>query len=93
VKETLTDELKLFLKEKVFDAVNNPSKEQKKLALHMHCFIIEKGNGRIKPRAVADGQTQSSYLEEETYCPTVKGAFLKAKVPENLELSVKMEGE
>jgi len=32
-KEALMDELKLFLKEEVFDLVNKPTKEQKKLAL------------------------------------------------------------
>jgi len=83
----------------------------------IHCFVVEKGDGRIKARAVADGRSQQRYTEEETYSPTVrlesimlnmfidafegrhvvmidiKGAFLKAKVPEGMELMVKMTGE
>ncbi len=116
-KEALMDELKLFLKENVFEKLNEPSDNQNKLALRMHCFIGEKRDGRIKERAVADGRTQEKYMEEETYLPTVrlesimlstlidayekrhvrtvdiKGAFLKAKVPDDLELIVKMEGD
>jgi len=116
-KEALMDELKLFLKENVFEKLNEPSDNQNKLALRMHCFIGEKRDGRIKERAVADGRTQEKYMEEETYSPTVrlesimlstlidayekrhartvdiKGAFLKAKVPDDLELIVKMEGD
>ena len=38
----------------------------------MHCFIIEKRDGMIKARAVADGRTQKRYMEEETYSPTVR---------------------
>jgi hypothetical protein len=33
----------------------------------MHCFIVEKRDGRIKALAVADGRSQ----EEEIYSPTV----------------------
>ncbi len=86
-------------------------------ALYIHAFIIEKRDGRIKARAVADGRTQKRYMEEEMYSSTVqmksimlsslidaheqrdvttidiKGTFLKAKVPEDMELIVKMEGE
>jgi hypothetical protein len=40
-KEALMDELKLFMKEKVFEKLNDPSGDQKKSALCMHCFIIE----------------------------------------------------
>jgi hypothetical protein len=78
---------------------------------------IEKRDGRVKARAVADGRSQVRYMEEETYSPTVKlesimmcslidalekrhvvtidikGAFLKAGVPNDLELIVRMEGE
>lgn len=78
---------------------------------------MEKRDGRIKARAVADGRGQTRYTEEETYSPTVrlesillnafidayegrhvatvdiKGPFLKAEVPEQLELIVKMTGE
>jgi hypothetical protein len=71
-KEALMDELKLFMKEKVFEEMNNPSDDQKQKALRMHCFIIEKRDGRIKARAVADGRTQKRYMEEETYSPTVR---------------------
>lgn len=66
---------------------------------------------------MADGRSQTRYLEEQTYSPTgrlesimlcslidaiegrevftidIKGAFLKAKVPEDMELIVKMDGE
>jgi hypothetical protein len=116
-REALMDELKLFLKENVFETLNEPNSIQKKSALRLHCFIIEKRDGKIKARAVADGRTQERYMEEETYSPTVrlesimlstlidayekrhvrtvdiKGAFLKAKVPDDLELIVKMEGD
>jgi hypothetical protein len=71
-KEALMDELKLFLKENVFEKLNEPSDDQKKLALCMHCFVVEKRDGRIKARAVADGRTQEKYMEEETYSPTIR---------------------
>ncbi len=44
----------------------------KRKALMIHCFVVEKRDGRIKARAVADGRTQQRYTEEETYSPTVK---------------------
>jgi hypothetical protein len=111
------EELMGFIKEKVFKNIKKPTAAQMEKALHIHCFVIEKRDGRIKARAVADGRTQMRYSEEETYSPTVKleslmlnslidafeqrhvatvdikGAFLKAKVPEELELIVKMGGE
>jgi hypothetical protein len=83
----------------------------------MHCFIVEKRDGRIKARTVADGRSQERYMNEETHSPMVrlesimlcslidayerryvrtiniKGAFLKAKVLDDLELIVKMEGK
>jgi hypothetical protein len=116
-KDALLDELNLFIKEKVFEQVVSPSKEQKKSALRVHCFMTEKRDGRIKARAVADGRSQVRYLEEQTYSPTVrleslmlcslidalegrdvitidiKGAFLKAHVPKELDLIVKMDGD
>jgi hypothetical protein len=116
-RDALMDELKLFLKEEVFEAVTHPSEDQKKNALRMHCFMVEKRDGRIKAQAVADGCTQKRNLEEETYSPTVrlesimlstlidaheshhvrtvdiKGAFLRAKVPEDMKRIVKMEGD
>jgi len=82
-----------------------------------HCFVVEKRDGKIKARAVADGRSQIPYTEEETYSPMVKlesimlnafidahegryvatvdikGAFLKGKAPDNMELIVKMTGE
>jgi len=85
--------------------------------LMIHCFVVEKRDGRIKARAVADGRSQIRYTEEETYSPMVKlesimlnafidahegrcvatvdikVPFLKAKVPNNMELIVKMTGE
>jgi len=101
----------------VFIDVKNPTENQAKKALMIHCFVIEKRYGWIKAQAVADGCGQQRYTKEETYSPTVKlesvffnafidahegkhvitidikGAFLKAKVPDNLELMVKMTGE
>ena len=71
-RDALMEELKLFLKEEVFKAVVNPSEDQKKNALRMHCFMVEKRDGWIKARAVADGRTQKRYLEEETYSPIVR---------------------
>ena len=62
----------MFKKEGVFEKVENPTEQQKKKALMIHCFVIEKRDGRIKARAVADGRSQQRYTEEETYSPTVK---------------------
>jgi hypothetical protein len=62
----------MFKKEGVFEKVENPTEQQKKKALTIHCFVIEKRDGRIKARAVADGRSQQRYTEEETYSPTVK---------------------
>jgi hypothetical protein len=116
-REAIRDELKMLKKENVFEEISNPSTEQMKKALMIHCFMVEKRDGRIKARAVADGRSQIRYTEEETYSPMVKlesimlnafidahegryvatvdikGAFLKAKVPNNMELIVKMTGE
>jgi hypothetical protein len=116
-REAVMEELRMFIKEKVFKGLRKPTAAQMKKALMIHCFVIEKRDGRIKARAVADGSGQQRYTEEETYSPTVrleslmlsslidafegrqvatvdiKGAFLKAKVPEELELIVKMTGE
>ncbi len=116
-KDAMLDGLKLFLSEEVFEGLNNPTRKQMEMALRIHCFVVEKRDGRIKARAVADGKTQTRYSEEETYSPTVKlesimlgslidayekrnivtidikGAFLKAKVPDDMELIVKMDGE
>jgi len=116
-ENALEEELKLFIKERVFENIISPTDEHIKKAFRMHCLITEKHDGRIKARAVADGRTQTRYLEEETYSPTVclesimlsslidavekrhvrvidiKGAFLKTRVPNDMELFVKMEGE
>ncbi len=67
----MNDELNLFTREEVFVGVEQSNEMQKKNALRMHCFIVEKRDGRIKARAVADGRSQERYLEEETYSPTV----------------------
>jgi hypothetical protein len=116
-RDAVLDELRTFIKEKVFQQLKGPTIQQIAQALWIHAFIVEKRDGRIKARAVADGRTQKRYMEEETYSPTVKlesimlstlidaheqrevvtidikGAFLKAKVPEDMELIVKMGGE
>ena len=116
-KEAVRDELLMFQQLEVFKFVPNPTEEQKRQALRIHCFLTEKRDGRIKAHAVADGRSKTRYSEEETYSPTVKlesimlcslidalekryvatinikGAFLKANVPDDLELIVKMDGE
>jgi hypothetical protein len=116
-REAVKDELRMFIKEKVFKGLRKPTAAQMRKALMIHCFLVEKRDGRIKARAVADGRGQQRYTEEETYSPTVKlesillnafidafegrhvvtvdikGAFLKASVPGDLELIVKMTGE
>jgi len=116
-KEAVREELRTLKKEEVFKEIRNPTSEQVKKALMIHCFVVEKRDGRIKAREVADGRSQVRYTEEETYSPTVKlesimlnafidahegryvatvdikGAFLKAKVPKEMELIVKMSGE
>jgi len=116
-REAIMSELRLFITEEVFKKVKSPTEEQRRAALRIHCFITEKRDGRIKARAVADGRSQTRYLEEQTYSPTVKlesimlcsivdaiegrevitidikGAFLKAKVSEDMELIVKMDGK
>jgi hypothetical protein len=43
-----------------------------KSALIIHCFVDEKRDGRIKARAVADGQSQQRYMGEETNSLKVK---------------------
>jgi hypothetical protein len=55
----------MLLNEDVFEEVRKPSKEQKEKALRIHCFVVEKRDGRIKARAVADGRTQKRYLERK----------------------------
>jgi hypothetical protein len=115
--EAIRDELKMLTKEELFKEIKKPTVEQKKNALMIHCFAMEKRDGRFKARTVADGRSQQRYTEEETDSPTVKlesrmlnafvdafegrhvvmvdikGAFLKAKVPKNMELMVKMTSE
>jgi hypothetical protein len=107
----------MFEKEKLFDKVENPTLEQKRKALMIHCFVIKKRDGRIKARTVADGRSQQRYTEVETYSLTVKlesimlnaiidayegrhvitvdirGAFLKAAVPDHMDLIVEVNGE
>jgi hypothetical protein len=79
-KDAIKDELNMLIKEKVFVEVMNPTENQVKKALMIHCFVIEKGYGRIKARALADGCGQQRYAKEETYSPTVKmeSIFLNA---------------
>jgi hypothetical protein len=63
-KEAMLDELRLFLSEEVFEQLKNPTRKQMEVALRIHCFVVEKRDGRIKARAVADGRTQDRYFEE-----------------------------
>jgi hypothetical protein len=63
-KEAVREELRMFKKEGVFEKVEIPTKQQKRKALMIPCFVIEKRDGRIKARAVADGRSQQSYTEE-----------------------------
>lgn len=46
-KEAMLDELRLFLSEEVFEQLHNPTREQMKMALRIHCFMVEKNDGRI----------------------------------------------
>jgi hypothetical protein len=55
----------------VFEEIRNHTSEQIKKALMIHCFVVEKKDGRIKARAMADGRSQVHYTEEEIYSPTV----------------------
>lgn len=71
MKDALLDELNLFIDQKVFEQVMNPTESQKKAALWVHCFMTEKQDGKSR-HGVADGQSQKRYLEEQTYSPTVK---------------------
>jgi hypothetical protein len=65
-KEAIQEELRTLKKEEVFEEIRNPTSEQVKKALMIHCFVVEKRYGRIKARAVADGRSQIRYTEEET---------------------------
>ncbi len=47
-KCALMDELNLFIDQKVFEQIINPTEEQKRRALRIHCFMTEKRDGRIK---------------------------------------------
>jgi len=71
-KEVIKNELNMLLKEKVFVEVKNPTDDHIQKALMIHYFVIEKRDGRIKARGVADGRSQQRYTAEETYSPTVK---------------------
>ncbi len=41
-REALKNELNLFIQEEVFENIENINEEQKRNALRMHCFIVEK---------------------------------------------------
>ncbi len=71
-REAVQDELRMFTKERVFKGLRKPTAAQMRKALMIHCFVVEKRDGRIKARAVADGRGQTRYSEEETYSPTVQ---------------------
>jgi hypothetical protein len=71
-KIALLDELNLFMEQDVFEQVVQPTEDQKKATLSLYCFMTEKPYGRIKARAVADDRSQTRYLDEQTYSPTVK---------------------
>jgi hypothetical protein len=103
-KEAIKDGEKMLYKEGVFLEIKQPTNMQKCEALLLPFFVIEKRDGRIKARAVADGRSQQRYTEmlnafidvfEGRHIMTadIKGAFLKAKVPEETELMVKMTGK
>jgi hypothetical protein len=71
-KEAICEKLRTLKKEEVFEEIRNPTSEQVKKNLMIHCFVVEKRDGRIKAWAVADGRSQVHYTEEETYSPIVK---------------------
>ncbi len=48
-KKAVQDELKMLLDEKVFVWVKNPSPEQLRKALCIHCFIVKKEMVELKP--------------------------------------------
>jgi hypothetical protein len=56
-KETIRDYLKMLNKKEAFVEIKQPSIMQKETALMIHCFVIEKRDGRIKARAVADDRS------------------------------------
>lgn len=66
------NELNFFLEKEVFEQVVTPTEEQMKSALQDHCFKTEKRVGRFKVHAVTDGRSQTRYLEEQSYSPTVR---------------------
>jgi hypothetical protein len=47
-REAIKDELGMLHKERVFKGVPNPTQEQEQKALVIHCFVVEKRDGRIK---------------------------------------------
>jgi hypothetical protein len=55
-REAARDELRLFIKEKVFKGLRRLTAAQMRKALMIHCFLVEKRDGHIKARAVADGR-------------------------------------
>jgi hypothetical protein len=71
-KDAVREELKMFVKEQVFEKVTNPTVKQIEKALMIDCFVIKKRDGRIKARAVANGRSQQHYTKEESYSPTVR---------------------
>jgi hypothetical protein len=62
--QAMREEMQMLLNENVFKMISKPTNEQKLKALRIHGFIVEKRDGRVKGRAVADGRTQIQYKEE-----------------------------
>jgi hypothetical protein len=54
-REAVRDELRMLIKEKMFKSLQKKTAAQMRKALMVHCFVVEKRDGRIKTRAVADG--------------------------------------
>jgi hypothetical protein len=69
--KAVRDKLRMFLKEHVFKGLQKSIATQRRKAFMVHCFAVEKRNGRIKARAVADSRGQQRYTKEETCPPTV----------------------
>jgi hypothetical protein len=93
--------------EGVFLEIKQPTNVKQCKALMINCFIIEKRDGRSQQRYTEE-ETYSPTVKLESIVlnafidafegrhimtVAIKGAFLKAKVLENMELMVKMTGE
>jgi hypothetical protein len=92
-KKALLDELNLFVKEEVFESVKNPSEMQIKNALCMHCMEEETYSPTVRLESIMLSSLIDAYEKRHVRTINIKGTFLKAKLPDNLDSIVKMEGK